>query len=126
MRLTNVPWWLFCPSNGTHASSTEANAEAERAATSLFAHEVEIDVFDAQLQALLKPEPGAVQQRADDPHCPGQPLENPAHLFTAQDDGEPSRHPGARYLRNRADLHLQNSTIEAQHRAERVVLGRRG
>jgi CO dehydrogenase/acetyl-CoA synthase delta subunit len=64
----------------------------------------EIDVFDAQLEALVQSKASAVEERHDDPRDAIKVLHDPRDLITAQHHRYTNRHPSARDVFDRADL----------------------
>ena len=82
-----------------------------------------IEIFDAELETLLQPDPRTVQQHDDQPLCAGELLQDCANLVPAQHDGQPLRSTGAHNRRHGADLDRER-LVEKQHRAERLVLRR--
>ena len=82
----------------------------------------EIDIFHAQLQALLQPQPRAIQASHDQPHDSVEVLHDPRDLVAAQDNRDTNRHASARHVLDPADLDVQHVAIHEQHRAERLVL----
>jgi hypothetical protein len=86
---------------------------------------VEIEIFDAQLERLLKPEPSPVEQRHDEPRDSCQLVYDGAHLVNAEDDRDAYRAVCVRHVIDRSGIKTKHVPIQEQERAERLVLCRR-
>ena len=86
---------------------------------------LEIDVLDAQLQALLESQTSTIKQRHDKATDPGQLLENGPNFGGAQDDRYPLWCPGSRHRLENAQFNAQYVPVQEQNRAQRLVLCRR-
>ena len=71
----------------------------------------EMDVFDAQLEALVQPQADAVQERHDDPGDAIEVFHNPPDVTTAQDHRHSNWPPSPRNVCDGAYLDVQNVAI---------------
>ena len=85
---------------------------------------VEVEVFDAKFQTLLQPQPGAIEQRHDEPHRALEMREDLIHLFAAEDNRNAMRQPGPGHLFDPAYLYAEYMPIEEQHGAQCLILRR--
>lgn len=84
----------------------------------------EINVFHAQLQTFLQPQPRAIQESDDDPPDTIEELQDASDLVATEDDRHANRHASARHVFDRADVDVQRVAIQKQHGAERLILCR--
>ena len=82
---------------------------------------VQIDVFDAELQAFLQPQSGAVQEGHHNPYDAIEMLHDSGNLFATQDNRYANRHTRAWDVLNRFDLDVESVAIEEQKCAERLI-----
>ncbi len=85
---------------------------------------LEIEVFHAQFQTFLQPQPRAVKESDDHPRDTIEVLQDARDLVAAEDDRHTNRHASARHMFNGADIDVQHLAIHKQHRAERLILCR--
>lgn len=75
---------------------------------------LEVPVLDAQLETFLQPQPGAVQQRRNQPRHPDQLAQDQAHLVDGEHNGHTHRHLGGRRAIDGPDLPLQHLGVKEQ------------
>jgi hypothetical protein len=84
----------------------------------------EVDVLDAQAEALRQAQAGAVQQRGDQPEVAVQLVEDPPDLLPGEYDGQPSLLARPDEAVEGADLAAQDVAMQEEERRERLRLGR--
>jgi hypothetical protein len=85
---------------------------------------VEVQVVDAEAQALHHPHAAAVQHQADEVIRAGQLGQQAGDLVPAQDHRQPLRPSRPDHPRDAARVDLQHLLVQEQQGAERLVLGR--
>ena len=73
---------------------------------------VEIDVLDAQCEAVLDPEPRAVEDDDDDPDLTGQLFQNAADFIAAEHNRHPNRQAGPRHLVELAGFNAEHVLVQ--------------
>ncbi len=86
---------------------------------------LEIDVLHPQLKTLEQPQPGAVQQRHDQPHRAVKLLQHRAHLSRREHHRQPRRALRAARRRRSPRASTRGPLVQEQQRAQRLVLRRR-
>ncbi len=87
----------------------------------------EVQVEHAEAQALVQPQACAVEERSDQPALrvvAVELLQDGAHLFSAQDHGQPGGLARAHQLVELADVAVQDAAVEEEECAERLGLRR--
>jgi len=83
---------------------------------------LEIEILHPQLEALLQPEPGTIEQRPHDPRNATQLVQHLSNLGRAGHDRRLRRHPRPWQQLDDANVQTQYVAIQKQDAAQRLVL----